>query len=424
MQNERALTAGRRALRATGRPTPQAAPLGAVDVRTTSLGLLGAALLGSYAFQRYGVARAGLLGLGLLLGVALFHARFGFVSAWRQLVAVGQGRGLQAHALMIGVASLMFAPILARGEGFGGVATGGYVAPITLGLFVGAAMFGIGMQLGGACASGTLYATGSGHVPVFITLGGFIGGSVLGVATVQWWRPGGTLGVVLAEPVSFAARFGWAGGLAVNLTLLGAIALIAEVVRRRRQAPPIEPVPTASGAARIVRGSWPLWVGALVLAGLNALVLLTSGRPWGVTGAFRLWGSKLVAATGLADPASWPGWEGSSALEQSILLDNTSVTNLGIVLGALIAAGLAGSFQLHRSTPRNVVAAHSIGGVMMGYGAAIAFGCNIGAYFSGIASFSLHGWLWGLAALGGTWIGLRLRPLFGLTNPKPSDSVC
>ncbi len=406
------------------RVAPPAAPLGAVDVRTTSLGVLVAGLLASYTLQRYGVARAGLFGLGLLLGVALYHARFGFVSAWRQLVAVGQGRGLQAHALMLATASVLFAVILSRGEGFGGVATGGYTAPITLGLFAGAALFGVGMQLGGACASGTLYATGSGHVPVFLTLGGFIAGSVLGVATVQWWRPGGALGITFAEPVSFAARYGWAGGLAVNLTLLAAIALLAEVVRRRRNAPPIERVPSAVGAARIVRGSWPLWVGALALAGLNALVLLTSGRPWGVTGAFRLWGSKLLAATGLADPASWPGWAGSSVLERSILLDNTSVTNLGIVLGALIAAGLAGSFRLHRSTPRNVVAAHSVGGVMMGYGAAIAFGCNIGAYFSGIASFSLHGWLWGVSALAGTWIGLRIRPLFGLTNPKPSDSVC
>ena len=34
----------------------------------------------------------------------------------------------------------------------------------------------------------------------------------------------------------------------------------------------------------------------------------------------------------------------------------------------------------------------------MGYGARIAFGCNIGAYFGGIASFSLHGWLWGVLA--------------------------
>jgi uncharacterized membrane protein YedE/YeeE len=246
------------AVRSALRPTPPAPAAGPIDVRTTGIGVLGSSVLAWYAYQRYGIARAGLFGLGLLLGAALFHARFGFVSAWRQLVAVGQGRGLQAHALMIAAASLLFAPILARGEGFGGIATAGYVAPITLGLFVGAAMFGVGMQLGGACASGTLYATGSGHVPVFITLAGFIGGSVLGVATVQWWRPGGTFGVVFSEPVSFAARFGWVGGLAVNLTLLGAIALIAELVRRRRNPPPIDAVPTATGAARIIRGSWPL----------------------------------------------------------------------------------------------------------------------------------------------------------------------
>jgi hypothetical protein len=60
----------------------------------------------------------------------------------------------------------------------------------------------------------------------------------------------------------------------------------------------------------------------------------------------------------------------------------------------------------------------------MGYGARIAYGCNIGAYFDGIASFSLHGWLWGAVALVGTAIGLKLRPLFGLTVPKPTDSVC
>jgi len=60
----------------------------------------------------------------------------------------------------------------------------------------------------------------------------------------------------------------------------------------------------------------------------------------------------------------------------------------------------------------------------MGYGARLAGGCNIGAYFSGIASFSLHGWVWGVVALLGTYAGLKLRPLFGLTNPKPVDSIC
>jgi len=61
---------------------------------------------------------------------------------------------------------------------------------------------------------------------------------------------------------------------------------------------------------------------------------------------------------------------------------------------------------------------------MMGYGARIAFGCNIGAYFGGIASFSLHGWVWGLVALAGTLIGIRLRPLLGLRVPRRDDSVC
>jgi len=58
------------------------------------------------------------------------------------------------------------------------------------------------------------------------------------------------------------------------------------------------------------------------------------------------------------------------------------------------------------------------------FGARMAGGCNIGAYFSGVASFSLHGWLWGAAAIVGTYVGVPLRPLFGLGNPKPTDSVC
>ncbi|NEC75788.1 YeeE/YedE thiosulfate transporter family protein, partial [Streptomyces rochei] len=65
-----------------------------------------------------------------------------------------------------------------------------------------------------------------------------------------------------------------------------------------------------------------------------------------------------------------------------------------------------------------------LGGVLMGIGARLAGGCNIGAYLAGIASGSLSGWLWGAFALAGTWVGLKLRPLFGLGNPKPGDGVC
>ena len=65
-----------------------------------------------------------------------------------------------------------------------------------------------------------------------------------------------------------------------------------------------------------------------------------------------------------------------------------------------------------------------IGGLLMGYGARLAFGCNIGAYFGGIASFSLHGYIWGVLALAGTFLALYLRPIFGLSVPKPTDTFC
>ena len=92
----------------------------------------------------------------------------------------------------------------------------------------------------------------------------------------------------------------------------------------------------------------------------------------------------------------------------------TSVMNVGIVLGALAAAGLAGRYQPVWRLPLRSVAAAVIGGLLLGYGARLAFGCNIGAYFSGIASGSLHGWVWFAAALAGNVIGTRLRPLFDL----------
>lgn len=52
---------------------------------------------------------------------------------------------------------------------------------------------------------------------------------------------------------------------------------------------------------------------------------------------------------------------------------------------------------------------------MIGSGARLGFGCNIGTFVDGVASGSLHGWIWLAAALAGA-VGIRLRPLFGLSR--------
>ncbi len=90
--------------------------------------------------------------------------------------------------------------------------------------------------------------------------------------------------------------------------------------------------------------------------------------------------------------------------------------NLGIVLGAALAATLAGRLSLRKPPSRLAIIGALVGGVLMGYGARMAFGCNVGAYFSGIASTSAHGWLWIGFAIAGSWLGIKLRPWFGLSN--------
>jgi uncharacterized membrane protein YedE/YeeE len=66
-----------------------------------------------------------------------------------------------------------------------------------------------------------------------------------------------------------------------------------------------------------------------------------------------------------------------------------------------------------------------IGGLLLGYGSRLAYGCNIGAYFSGIASGSLHGWVWLVAAFIGNSVGVRLRPwFFAGERPQVALSGC
>ncbi|GAF23203.1 LOW QUALITY PROTEIN: membrane protein [Bacillus sp. JCM 19047] len=358
--------------------------------------------------------------IGIGLGFTLFHARFGFTSAFRRLASVGNGQSLRAHMLMLAVACLLFAPILAVGTTFL-EQTRTDTFPCRRQLLVGAFIFGIGMQLGGGCASGTLYAVGGGRSVMFITLLFFIIGSTIGAAHFTFWMDD----MPSAEPFSLATStgLGYGGALLVSLLIFAGIAWITIRIEKKKNPPKMAAVPSAVGWKRVFRGSWPLFTAAIVLAVLNALTLLTRGTPWGVTSAFTLWGSKAADAIGF-DVESWGYWQGSTeALHASIFADTTTVLNFGVILGAFLASAAGGLFTLSNITAKNA-AASVIGGLLMGYGARLAFGCNVGAYFGGIASFSAHGYIWGVMAIGGTFLALKLRPLFGLSVPKPQDRFC
>lgn len=342
--------------------------------------------------------------VGLLLGVTLYHGAFGFASAYRSLLTGRGAEGALAQIVMLAVATLLFAPVLAEGSFFGrGVV--GAVAPLGVAVAAGAFLFGIGMQLAGACASGCLYTVGGGNLRTLLTLIAFCAGAFLGSLHLGWW-----LRLPSAGDLSLSGLVGWPLAIAIQLGLLGALAVLLRRLAGTRLAWRLP------RGRQWLAGPWPLSFSAIVLAVLNLATLAISGHPWTITWAFALWGAK--AAQGLGwDPATSDFWSApfqSQALAGDLWADETTVMDVGLLAGAFLAAAAAGRFRPVLSIPPLSLASALLGGLAMGYGARLSFGCNIGAFFSGVASTSLHGWLWIVMALGGTWVGVRLRPFFGL----------
>jgi uncharacterized membrane protein YedE/YeeE len=380
--------------------------------RGTAFAVVLALLLGAVTMtELVGLRQSALFLIGSLCGAALYHASFGFTGGWRRFVLERRSTALRGQLFMIGLAALAMIPLVAAGSLFGRPLVGA-VAPVGLSVLVGAALFGLGMQLGGGCGSGTLFTVGGGSARMLVTLVFFIVGAVVGTAHLPWW-----LGLPSWPAVGLGASLGVLPALAVTVAALALLAgLVAWIDRRRNGG--LEPlfVATRPGLARLLHGPWPLLWGAVALALLNVATLAVAGHPWSITFGFGLWGAKALQAVGVPVETwtfwTWPG--PARALGQSVLADTVSVMDFGLMLGAALAASLAGKFAPKAKLPWPSLLAAAVGGLLMGYGARLSFGCNIGALFSGIATGSLHGWLWFAAAFAGSYVGVRLRPLFRL----------
>ncbi|OFV98886.1 MAG: hypothetical protein A3F68_13560, partial [Acidobacteria bacterium RIFCSPLOWO2_12_FULL_54_10] len=352
--------------------------------------LASTALLAGYLFRLVNWRHAALFIIGAFAGLVLYHAAFGFSTAWREAIINRRSAGLRAQMVMLVLASTLFVILLSLPQPVFGLTLQPNLAPLSLSVVFGAFLFGIGMQLGGGCASGTLYTAGSGNTRMVVTLAAFILGSLIATRHVFFWNS-----VPSFQPVSLLVSFCPLAAIVITFIVCGGIGYAAAQLERARHGAitPITAVPDSiSNSLSFLRGPWPLLWGAIGLVVVNVATLLLAGRPWGITSALALWGAKFALAIGI-DVSSWPYWsEGprAAALSAPVLSDVTSVMDIGIMLGALTAAGFAGRFAPVWRIPWKSLAAALIGGLLLGYGSRISFGCNIGAYFSGVASTSLH----------------------------------
>lgn len=152
---------------------------------------------------------------------------------------------------------------------------------------------------------------------------------------------------------------------------------------------------------------------AVIAAGvLSAYYFGLTGTFWAVTGEFTRWGGHVLQLFGL-HPESWAYFK-LIHLDGSPLERIDGVMVIGMFAGCLAAALWANNVKLRFPKHRIRIAQAVLGGVIAGFGARLAMGCNLAAFFTGIPQFSLHAWFFALSTAAGTWLGAKvvMLPLF------------
>jgi uncharacterized protein len=365
-----------------------------IDRLFLGLALASASILIALVLLDHQPASAALIVGGFGLGVAFLKAEFSYTASWRRFLTRGEAGGLLGGLIVIAICACVVVPVAALSPNYGGA-----IAPLGSSLIIGAFVFAVGMQLANGCGSGTLYTVGGGSGRMLVALLFFVIGSFLGSLSLPAFLALGGIDPVLASDYLGA----W-GGLALTLGSIAIAGACVIAVARKRGA-------NFMPSRRYI-------IGGVIIGLLCLAVFAAGGHPWSVTFAFTVWGAKAATALGfdLSHAAFWQ-WPGPKrALAESVLSDTSSLTDLGMLFGAMAAAAASKPFATGSWPPLKSMAAAAIGGLLMGWGARLGFGCNIGAFVGGVASGSLHGWLWFLAALPGCLVGIRLRPLFGLSR--------
>ena len=358
--------------------------------------------------------------VGIIFGITLMHAMFGFTGGWRMFIRSRHSLGVRAQIILVICSSLLFFPIV--GGAFSEISGYAALGQIGTSVLVGAFLFGIGMQLGGGCGSGTLFTVGQGQTDMLITISFFIVGATLGSYHLPWWLSMPNIG-----KVSLITELGWLPALLLQLAVLVVLYRFVFSLDKKRNNNVPNLLPTQKSEnflEQFIHGPWPIWWGIIGLTVFGLVTLLMAGYPWSITFAFGLWGAKIWSALG-GDVANWAYWAGgypAKALNQSVLADITSIMNFGIIIGATLAAALAGKYAPEGTIKPKRVLTAVVGGLLLGYGARLAFGCNIGALLGGISSGSLHGWLWLVAAFTGGIVGVKIRVWMKFDKPYGSAS--
>lgn len=365
--------------------------------------------------------------VGIGFGYSLMRAYSGFAGSVNRAYRTGSTKLLRALMLMMFVTCLLMTALLVGGDPATYKLS---VHPINLGLLLGGTMFGFGMALSSCCASGVLQDLSLGFPRAFVTLVFFCIGVFLGFPAqhaASWvknsWINSSTAqqfsgGVFLPDLFKWDGMHGYLGALILTALFCGTVVSLSFYYERRRKlrktytACDTETMQEQTDAFdsknyrlfsketynHIFVKPWTLAQGSIAVSIFFIILMGVTKKGWGVSTTYGIWFGKLLMLFGVPvkSIASFTIAKPETYL-QPVFENPESVQNIGIIFGTILYLLAAGIFVknfkngMHMTFREMLVFA--LGGFSMGLGTRFANGCNVGAFYTPIASFSLSGWI-------------------------------
>jgi len=152
--------------------------------------------------------------------------------------------------------------------------------------------------------------------------------------------------------------------------------------------------------------AWPVWLGGLLVGMFNVFEYICK-EPWGITSATSRWSGWILNSFGVDTP-NWLYFQQMKTFQKIPFMYGSDAINIGVVLGAFIAACLSYEFAIRRAKSKRMYVQAFAGGILMGYGARLCNGCNLGAFICSIPSLSLSGWIFWIGLAIGAYIGIKI----------------
>ncbi|MBY0099209.1 selenium metabolism membrane protein YedE/FdhT [Mesobacillus maritimus] len=157
---------------------------------------------------------------------------------------------------------------------------------------------------------------------------------------------------------------------------------------------------------KIFKEYWNPYI-AISLAGLvSALYFSLTSTVWAVTGEFTRFGGHILQWFGI-DVSQW-AYFNLVGLEGTPIGRSDGWIVIGMLVGALIMILLSNSFKIRIPNQKRRLVQGFIGGIIAGFGARLALGCNLAAFFTGVPQFSFHAWVFMLMTAIGTYFGVKV----------------